>query len=313
MVALTFKCLFVLYFSKWRVSQFKFFIIKIIYLKQLKKKRLNILKQNINFQLVFFLNIVKLAFLSSRSGKPLLMYWRIWFTKYFRFNYRFLNFKFLKKIGLVSMDQDSLSYAWALIFKAREKKNLFMLFSELRNFSLGKKSFWYRFKKLFHRKRFYDQRQRYLLRNRYYYHLKVLKSKKKSVFEINHYVIKFFKRKNNLFVNLSTITGDVLFFLTGGRFTHGKKKTSTLTSKHLARILCRMIIRYFNLLEEQKFRDFFFKRFFFTFEFNMLLHTPFIKTFFNIFRQFELPILRLIDTIKVPHSLGVKKKKVRRV
>jgi hypothetical protein len=313
-ISFFFNILFLMYFSKSFYYQSKLFLVKIVYIKQIQKKKFNILKQNMDFQLFFFVNIVKVAFKAVQSEKNLLVFWRIYFTRYFNINYNFVNFKYFKKNGLVSRENsDFLNFAWACFKRTRIKKDLFMVFSELRNFSVGKRSSWFRFRKLFSRKRYYRNKLRYRFQNYYYYHLKIVKSKKKVLLTWNHFIIKFFKRKNNLFVNLSLNTGNVLFFITGGRFTTGKKKTSTLTAKHLARILCRMIIRHFSIFAKENFREYYFNRFSFIFEFNMLLHTPYVKTFFNIFRQFNLPIIRLVDTIKVPHSLGSKKKKIRLV
>jgi hypothetical protein len=128
---------------------------------------------------------------------------------------------------------------------------------------------------------------------------------------IEKFFINFKITKNNLFLNFSTASGKVLFFLTAGRLTSGKKKTSTLTIKNLTRILIKLIYKFFT---KYRLKQVFYEKIYkIILKLNIFLHTPLMKTLINEIRYYKLPISLILDNIKITHNLGVKKKKIRRV
>jgi ribosomal protein S11 len=129
-------------------------------------------------------------------------------------------------------------------------------------------------------------------------------------------IFSVYLKKNNIFVQFRDIEGRIFYQFSAGMLDiKGKKKRAPLTATELTENLCEA---YFLFLEANKKVLFNKKKKKYNrkrchFYLNNYIKNPVIKAFFEVIKEYKVKFSRLHDKIKTTHSLGVKRKKKRRV
>jgi hypothetical protein len=135
--------------------------------------------------------------------------------------------------------------------------------------------------------------------------------------EIEKYFIKLKFTKNNFFILLYNQNGAVKVFLSAGRLIRGKRKTTYLTIRNTTKIFIKLVFRFFKFYQINYFKQLHNKdkklKILIFLILNKTYHHFLVKTSLNSFKFFHFPIFNFFYFIKIPHSLGSKKRKMRRV
>ena len=129
-------------------------------------------------------------------------------------------------------------------------------------------------------------------------------------------IFSVYLKKNNIFVQFRDIEGRIFYQFSAGMLDiKGKKKRAPLTATELTENLCEA---YFLFLEANKKLLFNKKKKKYNrkrchFYLNNYIKNPVIKAFFEVIKEHKIKFSRIHDKIKTTHSLGVKRKKKRRV
>ena len=325
-----FSKLFFIFFTNCKISYLNLiiFFFKDINLILKKDNNISFYKLNNKYRLILFkISLIffkKKINIESFSGN-----WRFKYLNFYKldFKYNFSSYiKFINKNNIVNEKNSSILNIYDfydLLFYKQSSLNKIILTKRvniLRKLLLGNSYFSkkvYRLRKSFIKIKNINKKIRNF--NFYFYKTLILlkgqKIQNKFNIENRTLSINFIIKKNNSFLILSDNFGQVIYFISAGRIAKGKKKRSPVTIKTLSRVFTKFIFRY---LKHEFFK---FKllnplnklNVYISFRITRLLNNYLIKTILFNFKSLHLPIHFLIDSIKLPHSLGVKKKKLRRV
>jgi hypothetical protein len=125
------------------------------------------------------------------------------------------------------------------------------------------------------------------------------------------FILSIFVKKNNIFV-LFKINNNIIYqFSSGILKLKGKKKRAPLTATNLTKYLLYHSSRFFYYNRRTLAR--FSNKVYLDVHLYSFLSNPVVKSFMYIIRENKYAISHLIDKVRYPHSLGVKKKKLRRI